>query len=188
MGLGIRKIFRSLNSGVTSVKFSLRNFFLGFDNACLLLKYADKNALTGILRKHGASVGENCDIETGLTFHNCTDFSNLIIGDNSHVGKNCFFDLAGKVEIGNNAVISMNTSFLTHINIHKSELEDIYPSRISGIKVGDNVYIGAGCILLMGVEIGSSSLVAAGSTVTKSFEPCSFIAGTPAKFKKTIQK
>ena len=39
-------------------------------------------------------------------------------------------------------------------------------------------------IILPNVEIGSGSIIAAGSVVTKSFEPYSIIGGTPAKLIK----
>lgn len=188
MGFGISKIFRFCNIQTNSIKFYLRKLLLGFEHANLMTRYIDKESLVKILKSNGADIGKGCDIESGLTFHNCLDYSNFIVGDNAHIGKNCFIDLAGKVVIGKNSVISMNSSFLTHINMHRSSLEDIYPSSVSGISIGEDVYIGAGCMLLMGAEIGNGSLVAAGSTVTKKFGPCSFLAGTPAVLKKTIQR
>ncbi len=53
-----------------------------------------------------------------------------------------------------------------------------------GIKIGDNVWIGAGCTILDGVEIGTGSVVAAGSVVTKSVESYTIVAGVPAKVIK----
>ncbi|MBQ2259669.1 MAG: sugar O-acetyltransferase, partial [Spirochaetales bacterium] len=49
------------------------------------------------------------------------------------------------------------------------------------IKVGNNVWIGTGTIILAGVEIGDGSIVGAGSVVTKSI-PSNVIAyGNPCK-------
>ncbi|MDD5362909.1 MAG: acyltransferase [Ignavibacteria bacterium] len=171
---------------INCCKFRVRKFLFGFENANQMMKYVDKQSLEKILKKNGACIGKNCDIETGLTFHNCTDYKNLKIGDNSHIGKNCFFDLADSIQIGANAVISMNASFLTHINIKRSKLELIYPSKTAPIVIGNDCYVGANSVILMGVSLGEYCFAAACSTVTKSFDAKSFIAGTPAIFKKQI--
>lgn len=49
------------------------------------------------------------------------------------------------------------------------------------IEVMDNVFIGAGSIILPNVRIGSNVIVSSGSVVTKDVEPNSVIAGVPAK-------
>jgi acetyltransferase-like isoleucine patch superfamily enzyme len=186
MGLGIRKLLSNIFVNINCYIFNARKFLFGFENANLMMRYVDKHSIEKILKKNGANIGNNCDIETGLTFHNCNDFKNLSIGDNSHIGKNCFFDLADKIKIGSNTVISMNTSFITHINMKRSKLELVYPSKTAPIVVGKECYIGASSVILMGVILEDFCFLAACSTVTKSFEARSFIAGTPAVLKKHI--
>ncbi len=188
MGIGIRKIIGSLYYRYIVLKFDLRKFMFGFDNASVVIKDLDKISLLLILKRYGATIGADCDIESGLTFHNCFDFKKLIVGDNVHIGKHSFFDLADEVRIESNVVVSMNTSFITHINMKKSELGKVFDSRTGKIILGKNTYIGANCSLLMGVELGENCFVAAGSMVTKSFTNNSFIAGVPAVLKKMITK
>lgn len=159
----------------------------GFENANNFLRCLDKNSMLLILKKYGAEIGKDCDIESGLTFHNCQDYTNLKIGDNVHIGKNCFFDLADEIVIESNAVVSMCTNFITHINMKKSELSALYPGKTARVCIGKNSYIGAGVNIIMGVELGEGSFVAAGSVVTKSFGSKSFIAGIPAEFKRAVQ-
>jgi acetyltransferase-like isoleucine patch superfamily enzyme len=184
--MGIRKLFGKIIVVLNIIKFRLIKFLLGFEMANIMTRYTGKESLKAILINNGAFIGENTDIESGLTFHNCSDYSNLTIGNNTHIGKNCFFDLADKVTLGNSVVISMNCTFLTHLNIHRSSLESVYPSETKGIRVNDNVYIGASVTMLMGTEIGKESVVAAGSIVKNSFGERVLIAGNPAVFKKQI--
>lgn len=49
------------------------------------------------------------------------------------------------------------------------------------VSIGNNVWIGDNVTILSGVRIGDGSIIGAGSIVTKSFEPCSIIAGNPSK-------
>ena len=49
------------------------------------------------------------------------------------------------------------------------------------VVVEDDVWIGLGVIVLSGVKIGTGSIIAAGSVVTKDVEPFSIYAGNPAK-------
>lgn len=50
--------------------------------------------------------------------------------------------------------------------------------------IGRNCLIGARSIILPGVTIGDSSVVAAGSVVTKNVPPNTMVAGNPAKIIK----
>ncbi len=187
MGIGLRTLLRKLTVEKQCLGFSARKFLFGFEHANITIKNLDKISLDKILRRNGAFIGKNCDIESGLTFHNCSDYRKLKVGDNSHIGKNCFFDLADSVTIGKNAVISMNTSFITHIDMKRSELDRLYPARTEAITVGDDCYIGANSTILSGVKLGSMCFAAASSTITESFETCSFVAGSPAVLKKKLE-
>jgi acetyltransferase-like isoleucine patch superfamily enzyme len=55
------------------------------------------------------------------------------------------------------------------------------------VTIANDVWIGANCIILPGVNIGEGAVVAAGSVVTKNVEPFSIVAGIPAKFIKQRQ-
>ena len=47
--------------------------------------------------------------------------------------------------------------------------------------IGNDVWIGAQCVILSGVKIGDGAVVAANSVVTKDVPPYSIVAGSPAK-------
>ena len=54
------------------------------------------------------------------------------------------------------------------------------------VHVGNNVWFGAGCIVLPGVTIGDNAVVAAGAVVTKDVPANVVVAGVPAKVLKEI--
>jgi acetyltransferase-like isoleucine patch superfamily enzyme len=179
-------IFIPCNVQLALMAFGLRKFFFGFANANLLLQRVSKPCIIPILRKQGASIGENCDIETGLTIHNCKEYSHFIIGDNCHIGKNCLLDLREKIIIKNNVVISMQCSLITHIDLSRSDLRVIYPAETSQVLIEDNVYLGCRVIVLMGVTINRNSFVAAGATVVRDVPEKCMVGGSPAILIKEL--
>jgi acetyltransferase-like isoleucine patch superfamily enzyme len=186
MGLGLRKKFIKLTVLVNLLKFKILKLFLGFEFSNAFLRNLDKYSTLEILKRNGATIGQNCDIESNLIFHNCNDYSNLIIGNNCHIGKGCFFDLRNKIIIGNNVVISMQCSFITHIDMEKSELSKLYPSKSDAIYIGNNCYLGARSIILKGTKLNDKSFIAAGSVVVNDVESNVMVGGVPAKFIKRL--
>ena len=185
-GLGLYKKYRILYAYFNVLCFWFKNKLLGFDVANQFIQRVDKISLKVILKKNGAEIGKDCDIETGLIFHNCKDYSNLIVGHNCHVGKNCFFDLRDKVIIGNNVVIAMQCTFVTHIDMIKSDLSIKFPSEQNKILINDNCYIGANCTILKGVKLNKKCFVAAKSLVIKDVSKNTMVGGIPATFLKNI--
>lgn len=54
------------------------------------------------------------------------------------------------------------------------------------IRVGDNVWIGAGAVVLGGADIGAGAVVAAGAAVTGKVPPNTVVGGVPARVLKNI--
>ncbi|MGC9402132.1 sugar O-acetyltransferase [Vibrio genomosp. F10] len=84
------------------------------------------------------------------------------------------------VQIGPNVVISTASHPL-------SLSERVLPvATANPITIGDNVWIGAGAVILDGVSIGDRCVIGAGSVVTKSIPADSVAVGSPCRVMKTI--
>ena len=139
------------------------------------------------LLRHGASIGTNLIHKDGWLVDNADrDFSNLHIGNNCYIGKSVFFDLPKQVILEDEVVISARVMLITHADTGNRVMSSWYP-RIEGpIRIGRGSWIGAGAIILPGVELGECCVVGAGSVVNKSWPARSVIAGVPARLLKTL--
>jgi len=135
-----------------------------------------------VLAKFGAKIGQNTSVGNFLVLHNAAgDYSNLTIGSNVHVGKNCLFDLADRIEIGDNAVVAMKTSLITHLNVGESPLKTAYPARTGPVRIESGAVVMTGVTVRHGVTIGRKSLVGAGAVVISDIPPDSLAVGVPAR-------
>ena len=71
---------------------------------------------------------------------------------------------------------------------HRFDVKDT-PIRESGLlakptAIEDDVWIGAGAIILAGVTVGRGGVVAAGAVVRKDVAPGSIVGGVPARLLK----
>lgn len=94
------------------------------------------------------------------------------------------------IEIGDNAKISFDVTFLTHDGGHHACQDlinkDTKIITLGKIKIGKNCFIGCKSIIMPNVTIGDRSIIGAGSIVTKNVPPGEVWAGNPAHFiKKT---
>lgn len=52
------------------------------------------------------------------------------------------------------------------------------------MRIGNDVWIGCGVIVMPGVSIGDGAVVGAGAIVTKDVEPYSVVSGVPARLMR----
>jgi acetyltransferase-like isoleucine patch superfamily enzyme len=95
----------------------------------------------------------------------------------------CYIQANNGIEIGRNIRIGPHVSIISaNHNIDDFDKHDKAPP----IVLGDNCWLGAGCIILPGVILGDHVIVAAGAVVTKSFADNCIIGGVPAKVIREI--
>jgi len=120
-------------------------------------------------------------------------YNTIEIGNNVYIGPGAMFLAAdSSIKIGNNVLFGPNVSIIggnhsTHIigklmsdyKLKDKRAEDDLPVIIS-----EDVWIGAGAIILNGVHIGRGAIVAAGALLTKDVPPYAVVGGVPAKLIK----
>lgn len=142
-----------------------------------------------LLRLLGANIGENVRIYEVQLISLENGFRNLHVADNVHIGPRCILDLSAGVSIGERSAISPGVMILTHADpgsSHGSRLSRLYPSIKGAVSIGTDCWIGAGAIVLAGIDIGDQVVVGAGSVVIRNLPAGHLCAGNPARVVKRI--
>ena len=86
------------------------------------------------------------------------------------------------IEIGDNVTLAPRVHILAHDASTKRELGY---TRIARVRIGSDVFIGAGSIILPGVTIGNHCVIGAGSVVVKDIPENSVAVGNPCRVIKS---
>lgn len=106
--------------------------------------------------------------------------------DFSGVGHHCVLGGHGRLKVGKHSMIS-GLTYIVPANHNFADPSRPYREQgetMKGIVIGENVWIGASCVILDGVTIGDNSVVGAGSVVTRSVPPMTLSVGVPARVVK----
>jgi acetyltransferase-like isoleucine patch superfamily enzyme len=161
-------------------------YFRGGIEEINALLITEKRRVIDILRLFGASVGENCSIYGPLYVNTFTNYRNLVVGRNVHIGQCAFLDLGSRLEIEDDATVSMRCTLLTHQDVGDRPLAARYPRREAPLTIGTGAYLGAGVIVLPGASIGAGSVVGAGAVVVTAVPPAVVVAGAAAEVKSAL--
>lgn len=148
----------------------------------------------------GMTIGKNFAMNNGIN-HNpigmpqpCTFFvdrgCSITIGDNVGISQTALI-AHDTITIGDNVKIGGGTCVYTS-DFHSLDAEirrtkeDQKNRKTAPVNIGNDVFIGARCLILKGVTIGEKSIVGAGSVVTKSIPSGEIWAGNPAKFIRKV--
>ena len=122
-----------------------------------------------LLRKKGVKIGDNSEI-----------YSNVSFGSEPYL-----------IELGNNVRITQGVKLTTHdgglwVLRNNGKLKNA--DKFGKIIIGNNVHIGIDSIIMPGVKIGDNVIIGAGSVVTKDIPSNSVAVGVPAKVIETIDE
>ena len=116
----------------------------------------------------------------------------LVIGSNVEINDKCHIACVDSIHIGENVLIASNV-FITdhdHGNLSKPvnfgiswKNQKLFSKKVI---IKNNVWIGENACILKGVTVGSNSVIAAGSIVTKNIPENSIVVGNPARVIRSI--
>ena len=136
-----------------------------------------------ILKNLLAEIGENCYIEPPLHAN---------WGKYTHFGNNVYanFNLTlvddTDIFVGDNVMFGPNVIIATAGHPVDPPLREKVAQFNIPVRIGKNVWIGAGAIVLPGVTIGDHSVIGAGSVVTKDIPPNVVAVGNPCRVLREI--
>lgn len=139
--------------------------------------------LLSLLRDFMGAVGEGTVIMPTFT---CDYGYNISLGRNVFINYHCIFLDCAPIEVGDDVQIGPAVQLYTaqhplDADLRRSGLESARP-----IRIGNDVWIGGGAVVLPGVTIGERSIVGAGSVVVHSVPPDSVVVGNPARIVRTL--
>lgn len=138
-----------------------------------------KKAIKGIIGK------SNEDICVVQPFQ-CAYGKHIEVGNHFFANMGCVMLGEGGIKFGDNVLIAPNCVYSsvehpTDPTLRKEGFDFAKP-----IIVGNNVWFGAGCIVLAGVTIGDNTVIGAGSVVTKDIPANVVAVGNPCRVIKRV--
>lgn len=137
-----------------------------------------------MLRPLFKSFGENFIFDPNGTY----SFTTIEVGHDVYIGP-CAVFLASlsSIRIGNKVMFGPNVTIIggnhntAEIGKFMFDVKTKLPADDQPVVIEDDIWVGAGVIILKGVRLGRGCIVAAGAIVTKDVLPYTIVGGIPAK-------
>lgn len=111
----------------------------------------------------------------------------IVLGRHSHINAYCcvWASPGARIVLGDNVLMGPGAKIFSSNHSQAPDVPmNVQPYQERDVIIGDDVWIGANAVILAGVRIGESSIVAAGAVVTKDVPPWSVVGGVPARILK----
>ncbi len=114
--------------------------------------------------------------------------ASISIGEETSIGYYSLLFAATRIEIGRGCLIAPFCNLVdNHHNFRRGERIRDQGLTSAPIRIGDDVWLGAGVQVAAGVTIGEGAVIGAGSFVNTDVPPYAVAVGTPAKVIKERQ-
>ncbi len=163
----------------SSAKIGINRVFLKpFQRIGEIMSFIMRSVLW--IRKHIFKIDDRSPLKRALD-------NGLRIGCNPNIQDGCIIDPSHSwlIEIGNNVTFAPRVHILAH---DASTKRILGYTRIGRVIIGNNVFIGAGSIVLPNLKIGNNVVIGAGSVVTKDIPDNSVAVGNPCHVIKTYDE
>lgn len=137
-----------------------------------------------MLRDMFGKIGKNCYIEP--PFHANWGGKNVYFGDCVYANFNLTLVDDADIFVGDGVMFAPNVIVASASHPVESSLRKRALQFNLPVKIGNNVWIGAGAVILPGITVGDNSVIGAGSVVTKDIPPNCLAVGNPCKVLREI--
>lgn len=138
---------------------------------------------TRLLRELFAEVGDGAWIEPTLRVaYGCT--TRLGTGVYANFGLTLVDDV--EITVGDRVMFAPNVTISTTGHPVHPDLRTDGSQFSAPVVIEDDVWVGAGAVILPGVTVGRGSVVAAGAVVTGDVPPMTVVGGVPARVLREI--
>lgn len=183
---GFLKLRRRVFVGKRTIFLNSKNIQFGknvtIENNCSIDAFASNKIIFG----NNVRIGSFSSISS--TSHMSKYGIGLKMGNNSGIGRFAEFGASGGIEIGTDVIMGSYISFHSENHNFEDLTRPIREQGVTskGIKLGNNIWVGAKVTFLDGCKIGNNSVIAAGAIVKGSFPDNVVIGGIPAKILKQL--
>jgi len=134
-------------------------------------------------------IGKDATLYPGINLE-IGQAAHLQIGDHFTLSYGALIACNKYISIGDHVMIGEYTSIrdTTH-SYHNTSLPYCsQPDQQDSIKIGNNVWIGRGCVILPGTVIEDGVIIGANSVVKGHLQAYGLFAGSPARFMKMVKE
>jgi acetyltransferase-like isoleucine patch superfamily enzyme len=109
----------------------------------------------------------------------------VMIGERCMINPHCVLYSGSGITIGNDVALAPGVQIVpANHAYHRRDIpiaqQGFLPSK-GGVRIGDDVWIGANAVLLDGADIGTGTVIAAGAVVSSTVPPFEIWGGVPAR-------
>ena len=142
----------------------------------------------------GLHIGDGSWVMAGSRLHvfnfRGIPHAGIRIGKRTFLGEDMLMRGQGGIHVGDNVLFGPRVQVLAVNHVMSDTTKPIMDQGITavGIRIEDDVWIGAGAVILDGVTIGKGACIGAGSVVTASVPPHTLAVGSPARVIRDLQE
>lgn len=147
------------------------------------LRPSEQAVRAKLIREILCAAGDGVWVESPFL---CDYGSQIRVGKKFYANHNCVMLDCAEITFGDNVFVGPNCCFATaehplDVATRNAGLESARP-----IRVGNNVWIGAGVVVLAGVTIGDDCVIGAGSVVTRDIPAGTIAVGNPCRPRRSV--
>ncbi len=135
-----------------------------------------------INRPRSLHLGRHVVLDTGVQVHFASTGARLTLGPCVFVGPGTRFDVLEPMVVGDHTLFGPRCFVSDHDHGTRRDMRiDEQPCEARPVRLGSDVWLGAGAVVLRGVSIGQGAVVGAGAVVTEDVPAYAIVGGVPAR-------